>query len=164
MNRIFLMTGVTGLLMGGALTARAEDDVERAKDRIEERAEAAKDRVEKNAKAEKARIDRNAEVAKERVEAGARVRADGTDGDGDSAKTEMKDTWITTKVKAKFLADERVKGLDITVDTNRDGVVTLTGTVPTLAMKLRAAAMAKATEGVRGVDNRLTVRGDLDRR
>jgi hyperosmotically inducible periplasmic protein len=66
------------------------------------------------------------------------------------------DATVTSKVKAKFLADTGVSGLKIDVDS-RAGVVTLTGTVPTAAEKRRALELAKDTEGVKSVVDKLKV-------
>jgi hyperosmotically inducible protein len=66
------------------------------------------------------------------------------------------DAGITSKVKTKFLADTGVSGLKIDVDTN-DGVVTLTGTVPTEAEKRRAMELARQTDGVKSVVDKLKV-------
>lgn len=66
------------------------------------------------------------------------------------------DGAVTAKVKTKFLADTAVAGLNIDVDTT-DGVVTLTGKVPTAAKKARAASIAKDTDGVKSVINKLTI-------
>lgn len=67
------------------------------------------------------------------------------------------DSWITTKVKAKFSDETVLKGSDINVVTN-DHVVTLKGTVPSSAAKTRAAAIASGTEHVTRVVNRLVVK------
>ena len=67
------------------------------------------------------------------------------------------DTAITAKVKTAFLADADVKGLQVEVDT-RDGVVTLSGALDKTANVDRAATLAKGIEGVKSVDNRLTVK------
>ncbi|MEI2795580.1 BON domain-containing protein [Pseudoxanthomonas sp. F11] len=61
------------------------------------------------------------------------------------------DTWITTKVKADLLATENVSGLDIKVETV-DGVVTLTGAVPSQAQKDKAVQVAKQIKGVKRVE------------
>jgi osmotically-inducible protein OsmY len=66
------------------------------------------------------------------------------------------DAGITSKVKTKFLADTGVSGLKIDVDTN-NGIVTLTGTVPTEAEKRRAMELARQTDGVKSVVDRLKV-------
>ena len=63
---------------------------------------------------------------------------------------------LTAAVKTKFLADDTVSGLKIDVDSN-NGVVTLTGTVRTAAEKNRAIAIAKETDGVKSVIDRLKV-------
>jgi hyperosmotically inducible protein len=66
------------------------------------------------------------------------------------------DAGITTKVKTKFLADTAISGLKIDVDT-KDNVVTLSGTVPTAAEKRRAVEVARDTDGVKSVVDRLKV-------
>src|SRR6266540_2319646 len=66
------------------------------------------------------------------------------------------DAWITTKIKADFVNESALKGSDINVDTN-DHVVTLKGTVASLAGKTRAEQIAKSTKGVTRVTNELTL-------
>ena len=66
------------------------------------------------------------------------------------------DAAITTKVKTKFLADPDVKGLAIDVDT-KDGVVTIAGSVPAAADKVRIGHLVEKTTGVKSVVNDLTV-------
>lgn len=64
----------------------------------------------------------------------------------------VSDTWITTKVKADYLADDDIKGLDINVSTT-NGVVTLAGLLDTQALVDKAVAVAKGTRGVKSVDS-----------
>src|SRR5688500_4279691 len=75
------------------------------------------------------------------------------------------DPGITTAVKAKLAADDTVKAYQIDVDT-REGVVTLTGTVPTAAARDRALELTRTTDGVTRVEDRLTVSaaGTIDER
>lgn len=68
------------------------------------------------------------------------------------------DPGITTSVKSRFAADDTVKAYQIDVDT-REGVVTLSGNVPSDAAKQRAVALARETDGVRNVVDNLTVAG-----
>ncbi len=77
----------------------------------------------------------------------------------DSAKAGrvVGDAAITSAVKAKFLADTPVKGLQIDVDTN-NGMVTLNGTVSSRAEMDRAMQLARDTEGVKSVKNNLKMR------
>ena len=66
------------------------------------------------------------------------------------------DPGITTAVKGKFAADDVVKSYRIDVDT-KDRVVTLNGAVDTPAARERAVQLARNTDGVRDVVDRLTV-------
>jgi hyperosmotically inducible periplasmic protein len=67
-----------------------------------------------------------------------------------SVGTVMTDAEITAAVKTKFLADTKVKGLNINVDTDK-GVVTLTGTAHSAAEKAEAVRLARTTKGVKKV-------------
>jgi hyperosmotically inducible periplasmic protein len=66
------------------------------------------------------------------------------------------DASITAAVKSKLLADTDTSGLRINVDT-KDNMVTLTGTVRTEAEKTQALTVARNTEGVKNVTDRLKV-------
>ena len=69
---------------------------------------------------------------------------------------EIDDGVITTKVKSALLADDTVKGLDINVDTAQ-GMVRLSGAVDSQAQVDMATQIAKGVEGVKDVQNELTV-------
>lgn len=66
------------------------------------------------------------------------------------------DSTITTKVKSKLAMDTETSALSIGVETN-NGVVTLTGKVPTQAEKTQAEQIARNTEGVTRIINNITV-------
>lgn len=66
------------------------------------------------------------------------------------------DAAITTALKAKLVADDDLKALDINVDTV-GGVVTLTGMAPSATAKGRATEIARTVDGVSNVNNNLTV-------
>lgn len=73
--------------------------------------------------------------------------------------TVMDDAGITAAVKAKLLADPTVGGLKIDVDT-RNGVVWLTADHMNSQAEIdQAVKLAKETEGVKGVENKM-VMGD----
>jgi len=73
-----------------------------------------------------------------------------------SVGEKMDDAKITTAIKTKLTAD-RVKNLvDVSVETN-DGIVRLTGKVPTAEDKFEAERVARRTNGVREVRNELRV-------
>ena len=66
------------------------------------------------------------------------------------------DAGVTTKVKAKFAADDTVKAYQIDVDTDRK-IVTLKGVVENDAAKMQAVRLARETEGVASVVDQLSV-------
>lgn len=68
----------------------------------------------------------------------------------------VKDSFITTKVKAELAKDKGTKARDIHV-TTKDGVVMLDGTVASQAEKELAEQDAKKIKGVVSVHNGLTV-------
>jgi osmotically-inducible protein OsmY len=68
--------------------------------------------------------------------------------------------WITTKIQAQYFVSPEIRPWNIDVTTNRGGVVTLRGAVEEARDKEEAVRIARSTEGVTQVDDRLTVRGD----
>jgi hyperosmotically inducible protein len=73
------------------------------------------------------------------------------------AKTAVKDSVITTKIKAEMVKDKTVSATHVKVDTNDQGVVTLSGKAKTQAEKDRAVAIAKGVKGVTDVQNNIEV-------
>jgi len=69
----------------------------------------------------------------------------------------VKDSAITMKVKTKLLAKEPTTLSNVKVNTDRDGVVWLSGTAPTKETSDRAETIAKETDGVKGVHNNIVV-------
>lgn len=74
-----------------------------------------------------------------------------------SVGNEIDDTVVTTKVKSALLSDQNVKGLGIKVET-RKGTVQLSGFADNQEQVDRAVAVAKAVEGVNGVENALKLK------
>jgi osmotically-inducible protein OsmY len=70
---------------------------------------------------------------------------------------EISDTWITTQVQAMYFLDRDVKGMQIGVATN-GGIVTLSGTVHSNAVRQKALADARSIEGVKQVVDKLTIK------
>ena len=68
------------------------------------------------------------------------------------------DSAITAKVKAAIVAEPELGALDIQVDT-ANGVVTLTGTIDTPQKLDRATQVAQGVDGVKTVDNKLSLKG-----
>ena len=73
-----------------------------------------------------------------------------------SLGTKIDDSAITAKVKAALLADPGVSGQKVSVETVA-GVVQLSG-FATAAEATKAADIARRTEGVRSVQNKISVR------
>lgn len=74
----------------------------------------------------------------------------------DRAGQAIKDAAITTSIKAKYLADDTLKGMDISVETEQ-GVVMLSGSVQSEAAKSLAEQIARDADGVASVNNQLTL-------
>lgn len=92
----------------------------------------------------------------------APVAAHSEDQDSDRMHpmTYVKDSAITAKIKAK-LADEKMSSLvHIKVDTDAKGGVVLSGTVRSQEAADKAVSIARETEGVTSVKNKLRIRKD----
>lgn len=74
-----------------------------------------------------------------------------------ATKTWVKDSVVTTKIKSQLAASKVTSLATVHVETDADGWVQLTGKVASSAEKDRAEAIAKAVDGVKSVDNQLTV-------
>jgi len=85
--------------------------------------------------------------------------ADG-DTDRSSPKAFVKDSIITTKIKAE-LAEEKLSTLvKIKVDTDKTGRVSLSGTAKSQDAADKAVLIAHAVKGVRSVESHITVAAD----
>ena len=91
----------------------------------------------------------SSEVATQAMHSGAMEANQASDNQTVPGK--VNDGWITTKVKSELAAAKNVKSTDISVETN-EGMVTLTGTVPTKSAKNHAVKDAKSIKGVKKVD------------
>ncbi len=85
--------------------------------------------------------------------------ADDTKGDSDTSHpgAYVKDSVITTKVKAKLVAKHMSTLTNIKVDTDNQGIVWLSGKAPTQDASDLAAMLAKDTDGVTSVHNKIVV-------
>ena len=89
----------------------------------------------------------------------APVAAYAADSDTDRANpaTFVKDSVITTKIKSKLAAEHLSSATNIKVDTDRDGVVWMSGTANSQEEVNQAISIAKNTEGVRSVKSDLKI-------
>lgn len=74
--------------------------------------------------------------------------------------TFVKDSIITAKIKAKLAADHPGSLAHISVDTDKDGNVRLSGTANTQEEIDAAVNTARGTEGVKSVWSDLTIKND----
>ena len=74
-----------------------------------------------------------------------------------SGKNAIADTVITTKIKADLIKDPDLKAMDVHVETVQ-GVVMLSGFVPSQAQASKAVDLARGVEGVSDVKSTLKVK------
>ena len=99
-----------------------------------------------------------ADRAGEKAERAADKAADKTASAARKTGRAIDDGWIKSKIYAQYMADWKtvLDDSDIDVDVDRN-MVTLNGTVKSMEAKTKAVAIAKATEGVKGVRDNLKV-------
>lgn len=72
----------------------------------------------------------------------------------------VKDSVITTKIKAELAAEKMSSLVKINVDTDKAGAVTLSGSAASQAAVDKAVAIAKGVKGVTSVNNQIKVVAD----
>jgi len=75
----------------------------------------------------------------------------------EKVKENVKESVITTKIKAEYARDKEVSFRHIHVDTDDKNVVTLSGNAKSKSEMNKAIAIAKKTEGVAKVINHIKV-------
>jgi hyperosmotically inducible periplasmic protein len=80
-----------------------------------------------------------------------------SDTDRNKPATFVKDSAITTKIKTKLAAENPASMATIHVDTDKDGIVWMSGTAKTQQDVDKAVSIAKNTEGVKSVKNDVKV-------
>ena len=80
-----------------------------------------------------------------------------SDTDRNKPTTFVKDSMITTKIKSKLAAENPASMANIKVDTDKDGVVWMSGTAKSQEEVDKALSIARGTEGVKNVKNDVKV-------
>jgi hyperosmotically inducible periplasmic protein len=80
-----------------------------------------------------------------------------SDTDRNKPATFVKDSMITTKIKTKLAAENPASMANIKVDTDKDGVVWMSGTAKSQEEVDKAVSIARGTEGVKNVRNDVKV-------
>ena len=73
------------------------------------------------------------------------------------ARTEVKDSVITTKIKALYVKDKLVSALHVKIVTDDKGVVMLSGKAKSQAEIDRAIEIARGVEGVTSVKSEIII-------
>jgi hyperosmotically inducible periplasmic protein len=103
-----------------------------------------------------AKVEQKTEEMKSDAKAAGERAKEGTAGAMDTMAGKAKDAAITTSVNAELAKDSKLSALRIDVDTV-DGKVALRGTAPDAGSRDRATSLAQRVDGVKSVDNQLTV-------
>ena len=88
--------------------------------------------------------------------------ADDSDSDRSSANAFVKDSIITSKIKGLYAKDKTVSAMHIKVDTDRMGVVQLSGKARSQAEADKAVSIAKGIESVTSVQNNIDINAALE--
>jgi hyperosmotically inducible protein len=86
--------------------------------------------------------------------------AQDSDTDRSHPKHFVKDSVITTKIKSKLAAEHITSVGRIHVDTDKDGVVWLSGHARSQEAIDKAVSIARETEGVKDVHNHIKIKKD----
>ena len=90
----------------------------------------------------------------------AALAVEDADADRSHPAAFVKDSAITAKIKTKLAAEHITSVGNIHVDTDKDGVVWLTGTAHSQEAADKAVSIARETEHVKSVHSDLTVKKD----
>ena len=72
----------------------------------------------------------------------------------------VKDSVITSKIKARLAAEKDVSAMHIVIDTDKNGVVVMSGTARSQAEIDKAHSIAHSVEGVTKVINHIKIKKD----
>src|SRR5690348_12982330 len=86
--------------------------------------------------------------------------AEDSDADRKSPKAFVKDSLITTKVKARLFEEKMSSLFHIRVDTDKKGVVVLSGTAESKDAADKAVTIARSVKGVKAVHNKIQIKAD----
>ena len=151
-SRFALSPSAIALVMSLAACER-----QRSEPTVGQRVDNAVATVEQKAKEVKSDIkDASSEIKAAAEQAGTEVKQAAVEA-GDKMKVLASDSATTAEVNAKLARDSELSALSINVNTT-DGRVVLNGSAPTASSRDRAKTVAEAVQGVKSVENRLTVK------
>lgn len=104
-----------------------------------------------------AAIEKAAVVTKDAVVTASKKTKNAVVKGGQKAGEKTDETWITSKIAGKINADDALEDVDVDVKVKKN-VVTITGEVPSVELRDRVLRIARETEGVADVVDKMTVR------
>jgi hyperosmotically inducible protein len=138
---------------GSVVAGDVKDTARVVGDKTEDAAEATGDAVGTAARKTGSAVGTAAEATKDAVVTGAKKTAEFVK----DSPEKVDETWITSKIAGKINADDALENVDVDVKVNKN-VVTISGDVPSIALRDRVLSIARETDGVARVVDRMTVR------
>jgi len=83
-----------------------------------------------------------------------------SDSDRDSPKKFVKNSVITTKIKAELFEERMASLLHVRVDTDKAGAVVLSGTAESQNIADKAGSIARGVKGVSSVQNNIRIKAE----
>jgi hyperosmotically inducible protein len=152
--RIKVESDSTGVVhLSGRAKSQSEADKAVSIARSVEGVTAVKSEIEVVADAKNENADRHDQNADRHDRSAAKSMEQGTD----RARTAVKDSMVTAKVKAAMAKDKEVSALHINVDTDNKGHVHLSGKAKSQAEAQKAVSVARNVEGVTAVTSSIQV-------
>jgi hyperosmotically inducible periplasmic protein len=151
-NKIAVDAHATTKGTTGAIKEKTKEGAEKTKEGVDKAVDKSKEGADKA-------VDKTKEGSKtayEKTKEGGTKAVDSTKKGANKVGEEATDGWITTKISSDFVNENLLHDSNINVDTTNH-TVTLHGTVLSEAGRARAIAIAKGTNGVKTVVDKLTV-------
>lgn len=101
-------------------------------------------------------IEKAAVVTKDAVVTASKKTKDAVVKGAEKTGEKTDETWITAKIAGKINADDALEDVDVDVKVKKN-VVTITGDVPSVALRDRVLRIARETEGVAEVVDKMTL-------
>ena len=87
---------------------------------------------------------------------GATIKDNGRADKAHRSAHPVDDSWITTKVRSKFVEDKQTRADNVEIETV-NGVVNLTGSARSKANAARHVTLARQVKGVKSVENHIRI-------
>jgi osmotically-inducible protein OsmY len=137
-------------------TGKAESKIDKGAEKTKSGVNKAIDKTKEGTETAWEKTKDGAEVAWVKTKEGTAKAADKSAEGIAKAGEAITDTYIKTRVHSKFVGEDLLKGSDISVDV-KDHVVTLSGTVPSEAGRVRAIEETKKVDGVNKIIDRMMI-------